>query len=82
MMKCHHQKIGVGVIGIGGVGTGACQAAASAPHMELVGVADSDDARRAKGSKEFGAKAYRDYRRLLDRKDIGPLARREIGLYD
>ncbi len=63
----------IGCIGLGGMGTG--DAAAHAQFGDIVAVCDVDSrhAERAKNRPNIGkgkADAYKDYRRVLDRKDI------------
>jgi len=64
------QKLGVGVIGVGGSGLGKCRAAVDSPHMELVAVADTSEQRREAACQQFGVEGYDDYHKLLDREDI------------
>lgn len=63
-------KIGVGIIGTGGAGNEGGKAAATSPYMKLVAIAETNDLCRRKKSQEYGVKGYKDYRELLERKDI------------
>jgi predicted dehydrogenase len=65
-------KIVVGFIGVGGMGTGLIDTFSKLPDVEIAAVCDVYEshvhrAQRAAGQK---AEAYGDFRRVLDRKDI------------
>ncbi len=67
-----NDRIGVGAIGVGGMGTSDLNAFMSNPDVDVVAVCDCfqpnlDNALKLTGGK---AKAYRDYRRLLEDRDI------------
>ncbi len=65
-------KIVVGVIGLGGRGTGVMRGFMSYPDVEIGAVCDVDDGHLAAGLEAAGgsAKTYKDYRRLLEQKDL------------
>lgn len=60
-----NNRLGVGVIGIGGNGGGMCDQAMNDENMELVAFAELDDEMREKKVKEYGVPACKDYRELL-----------------
>lgn len=67
-----NEKFAVGVIGVGSLGNGMhVSRMLSFPDVDLVAVADPDKRHvdRAVARRE-GITGYRDYRRLLDRKDL------------
>jgi predicted dehydrogenase len=66
------QPIRIGMIGAGGIAQSAhLPAAASLPGLvQLVAVADVNEAAARSAAAGFGADSYADYRRLLERKDI------------
>ena len=64
-------KIPIGLIGAGGMGTGNMRAASQ--WVEVVAIADADKGRQASSNKELsGGKAdvYDDYQKILERDDI------------
>jgi predicted dehydrogenase len=65
-------RVRVGVIGIGMRAMGVTGSFVVAPGVELVAVADVYDGRLARAKELFGDKleTTKDYRRILDRKDI------------
>ena len=64
------KKLGVGIIGAGGVGAGGCIAAKESPIMQLVAIAEVNDNRRREISEKFNVRGYKDYKELLKREDI------------
>ncbi len=58
-------KLKVGVVGLGGMGSLHLENLLAEPRVELVGVADVDEAKLAEASRR-GIRAYRDYRRLVE----------------
>lgn len=67
-----NDRIGVGMIGVGGMGTSNLNAFMNNPDADVVAVCDCyqpnlDNALKLTGGK---AKAYGDYRRLLENKDV------------
>ncbi len=71
--KSPNERFGIGCIGLGGMGT--ADARAHARYGDIVAVCDVDlkHAERAKNDPKIGkgkAQLYRDYRKLLERKDI------------
>ncbi len=67
-----NEKIIVGLIGSGGMGRGNMSDFLRSGMVEVAAVCDVDQARLDQGVKEAGGKAtpYRDFRKLLERKDI------------
>lgn len=73
-----NEKVRIGVIGVGGMGSNLARRVAGDNNARLVALADPDPAYRMQALKEELANAdrpvnvdtYVDYRRLLDRKDI------------
>jgi predicted dehydrogenase len=63
-----NERIGIGGIGVGRQGGGLVGGAAG--RGRLVAVADVNLPRAAACAEKHNAKAYKDYRELLDRKDI------------
>ena len=63
-----NDRIGLGGIGIGRQGSGVLRNAGS--QGRVVAIADVNLPRAHEKAKAYGAKAYQDYRELLDRKDI------------
>ncbi len=61
-------RIGVGLVGCGGMGLMDLADFQKQPEVEIVAVCDVDEVRRAQGLKQAGgrAQAYSDYRRLLE----------------
>jgi len=67
-----NDKIGVGLIGCGGMGTANLQACASRADVAVTGVCDVWKSRREAIAARFkgAAKPYHDYREMLQAKDI------------
>ena len=65
-----NEQIGMGAVGVGRQGSGVYAAACSKKGVRPVAVADASLPRAEKVGKHRGAEAYRDYRELLERKDI------------
>ncbi|MDZ7619784.1 MAG: Gfo/Idh/MocA family oxidoreductase [Patescibacteria group bacterium] len=69
-----NEQIGVGIIGCGRrngqlvIGKGG--QGQPPPHARIVACADFNIARAQQWARNYGAKAYQDYRELLDRKDV------------
>jgi predicted dehydrogenase len=65
-----NDRIRIGVIGAGGMGSGDARAASH--HGEIVAIADADLNHAEALKKHFGGKplVYQDYRKLLEHKDI------------
>jgi predicted dehydrogenase len=66
------ERISLGVIGVNGMGRGNLQNCAQYPDVVVTGVCDVWKQRRDQVLEQFKGTAtgYRDYRELLDRKDI------------
>jgi len=65
------KRIGVGLIGCGNIGAGGhLPAYAHIPEAELVAVCDAVESLAHTAAARSGAKAYTDYRQLLEREDI------------
>ena len=67
-----NEKVRIGVIGTGKMGLTNMEAFAKQPEVEVAAVADVYEPNLQKGLKAAGekAQAYKDFRQLLDRKDI------------
>jgi predicted dehydrogenase len=68
-----NERIGIGFIGAGGMGTlhlEACRELKDSGNLTFFGVADCWKTRAEKGATVIGTKAYTDYRKLLDIKDV------------
>ncbi len=68
-----NSRLGIGCIGLGGMGTGDAKQHAQFGEILAVCDVDAKHADRAKNDKQIGkgkADAYKDYRQVLDRKDI------------
>ena len=67
-----NQKIRLGLIGAGGMGSGDTQYALSLPDVELTAVADIYSGRLERAKQRWGASLFttRDYRQVLARKDV------------
>lgn len=63
------KKIRTAVVGVGYLGRFHAQKYASLPHVELVGVADSDPVRAAEVAASLGTVAFSDYRGLVGKVD-------------
>ncbi len=59
-------KLRAAVIGVGAMGRNHARVYADLPTVELVGAADSDEARVQDVVRRYGGKAYADFRQLLD----------------
>ncbi len=70
------EKIRLGFIGVGGMGTGLLNTFKSFPDVEVAAVCDVHEPHRNRARELGGGKteAYDDFRRLLDRKDIDAVA--------
>ncbi|HHY46954.1 MAG TPA: Gfo/Idh/MocA family oxidoreductase [Firmicutes bacterium] len=64
------EEVRVGVIGAGVMGQLHARAAAESNRERLVAVVDLDEARAREVAGRYGAEAYSDYMRLLDRGDV------------
>src|SRR5512135_2428194 len=64
------ERVNVGLAGCGRVAPRHAQSLRDLDCTHLVAVADLVEARARRFAHEYGAEAYDDYRRLLDRKDI------------
>ncbi len=67
-------KIRIGVVGIGHLGTYHLQKYRLLEACTLVAVADCDGARAEKASADYGCAAFRDYRELIPRVDAVSIA--------
>ncbi|MDJ1469668.1 Gfo/Idh/MocA family oxidoreductase [Cytophagaceae bacterium DM2B3-1] len=67
-----NDKIRIGLIGAGIIGHYDVETAMKVPGVELVGVCDLYDGRLVRAREKWGSKLFttRDYRELLNRKDI------------
>lgn len=65
-----NDQIGVAGIGIGRQGSGVLQNAMSTKQCRFIGIADVYLPRAEEMCKRLGGKAYQDYRKLLERKDV------------
>ncbi len=65
-------RITLGFIGVGGMGSGHLNWFRNNPEVEILAVCDVDEERRNTARERVGGgcKAYNDFRRLLDRSDI------------
>lgn len=61
-----NEKIGIGLIGAGGRGSGLARGFAKRPLSKLVAVADPDSSRAGNVAKQHGAEAYTDLRKMLE----------------
>lgn len=70
--KSANEKIVLGVIGCGGMGSGLLQMAKANPDVVIAAVCDVMDDRLARAVQLAGEQAtpYKDFRKLLERKDI------------
>jgi predicted dehydrogenase len=72
--KAKNDRIAIGLIGAGGMGTGNLRSAAD--WIDVMAIADVDAGRAASANQSLAggkAQVYDDYRRILDRKDIDVL---------
>ena len=68
-----NERLRVGVIGAGGNATShmrALMALKEQDNVEIAAVCDIYSPRRAKAAELTGGEPYRDYRKLLERKDL------------
>ncbi len=67
-----NDRVQMGCIGFGIMGQGDVKTAAALPGVEIVAVADVYDGRRTAARERYGDKVFttRDYRELLNRKDV------------
>ncbi|MCX7826047.1 MAG: Gfo/Idh/MocA family oxidoreductase, partial [Verrucomicrobiae bacterium] len=65
-----NDSIGIAGIGIGRQGTGVLNSAAKLPGVRIVAIADVDLPRAQKTVVPFNGDAVKDYRRVLERKDV------------
>jgi predicted dehydrogenase len=66
-----NERIGLGFIGVGGRGMGHLKEFATMPDVRIVAVADCNERKRnAAVAAAPGAKAFNDYRQLLELKDV------------
>ena len=65
-----NERIGVGIVGAGGMGSGDAKQAARFGTIIAVADADLQHGERLKKAFEDRPEVYQDYRQLLDRKDI------------
>ena len=68
------EKLGVGIVGTGSIGTVHINTYLKMKGYEITAVCDSDDGALAKGEKLSGAKGFSDYRKLVERKDVDVVA--------
>jgi len=66
------ERITLGMIGVGGMGSAHLNFFRSNPRVEILAVCDVDEKKRLEAQKAVGegCAAYTDFRELLDRKDI------------
>ncbi len=67
-----NEKINIGLIGAGGMGTADANTAITVPGTKLIAACDLYDGNLEKAKKNYGSDIYttKDYRELLNRKDI------------
>ena len=58
-------KVKLGIVGVGGMGSSHCDYLVNLPEVEMVGVCDIIKERADKQAARFGAKAYYDHRDLF-----------------
>lgn len=63
-------KLRVGVIGVGQMGTHHAEIYKKLPQVELVALCEYNDERRVEVEKIFGCKVYKEYKDLLEDTDI------------
>ncbi len=64
------EKIGVGLVGCGVMGTALAQSLNKLPHARMIGVSDVDGQLAETAATELGATPYTDYRDLYARDDV------------
>jgi predicted dehydrogenase len=70
MTSTGNKVSGVGIIGAGRVSRDHVYAIKNIPGLQLIGIADPDEARRTSFAHQHQCDAYADYRQLLARDDI------------
>ncbi len=65
-----NERIGIAVIGPGRQGGGLLASAGKSPQARIVAVADVNLPRARSQAAKYKAEAYKDYRKMLERKDI------------
>ncbi|MBM4155166.1 MAG: Gfo/Idh/MocA family oxidoreductase [Lentisphaerae bacterium] len=65
-----NDKIGIAVIGPGRQGGGLLGSAGRSPEARIVALADVNLPRARKAAEKYKAEVYKDYRKLLERKDV------------
>ncbi|MCM8762162.1 MAG: Gfo/Idh/MocA family oxidoreductase, partial [Candidatus Omnitrophica bacterium] len=60
----------VGIVGFGGVGENIARCILKQADIKLKAIAEPDEAKRKKAEEIYGLKAYADYRKLCEDKDI------------
>ncbi|MFJ7727792.1 Gfo/Idh/MocA family protein [Neobacillus sp. NPDC097160] len=63
-------KLRVGVIGVGQMGTYHAEIYRKLPQVELVALCEYNDARRAEVQEQFGCTVYKEYKDLLENPEI------------
>ena len=63
----------VGFVGAGGNARGHMSRLAAIDGVEIVAIADIDESRAAAAAQEHSAKAYTDYRKMIDEQDLDVL---------
>jgi len=64
------EKMGIGVIGCGGMGSGLANSAKELEHAEVLRVSDVDESRAQNLANQLGAEYDLDYHELLKREEI------------
>ncbi|MBS4206681.1 Gfo/Idh/MocA family oxidoreductase [Bacillus sp. FJAT-50079] len=67
-------KLRVGVIGVGQMGTYHAEIYQKLPQVELVALCEYNDARREEVQEQFGCTVYKDYKDLLEDQDIDAIS--------
>jgi predicted dehydrogenase len=65
-----NERIGIAVIGPGRQGGGLLASAGKSPLARVVAIADVNLVRARKAAEKYKAEVYKDYRKLLERKDV------------
>ena len=65
-----NERIGIAVIGPGRQGGGLLAAAGRSKDARIVAIADVNLPRARKAAEKYKAEVYKDYRKLLERKDV------------